>query len=53
MMAIRKLINTWTKHEEAKGQLPTLEVTMEDFELAIERIKKQRNDQNMIGDSIS
>jgi len=45
MTAIRRFINTNTKREEAKKGLPKLEVTMEDFEQAIKKVKEHKNSQ--------
>jgi len=45
MLAIRRYINT-SKEQEASERLRKLEVTMEDFEQAIKRVKEQAKNQN-------
>jgi len=45
MTAIRRFVNNSRKQEEAMGELPKLEVAMEDFEQAIKKGKERRNSQ--------
>jgi len=45
MTAIRRFVNSNTKREEAKVEPPKLEVTMEDFEQAIKKVREHKNSQ--------
>jgi len=52
MLAIRKYIGTNTE-QEASGKSPKLQITMEDFEQAIKRIKEQQKNKNETEETIS